>query len=119
MPYKAKKPCRFSGCPKLTNGLYCDEHRKAKNAAYNRYKRDKKSNARYGRRWKSLRDEYLKHNPLCRKCEELGVMTAAELAHHIVALADGGTDSYDNLMPLCAACHSKIHGRRGCPVGGS
>ena len=26
MPMKPKKPCRHPGCPKLTDGLYCEEH---------------------------------------------------------------------------------------------
>jgi len=25
MPMKPKKPCRHPGCPKLTDGLYCEE----------------------------------------------------------------------------------------------
>ena len=26
MPMKPKRPCRYPGCPKLTDGLYCEEH---------------------------------------------------------------------------------------------
>ena len=27
MPKKALKPCKHPGCPKLTEGAYCDEHK--------------------------------------------------------------------------------------------
>ncbi|WP_295075669.1 hypothetical protein [Ruminococcus sp.] len=27
MPRKALKPCKHSGCPRLTEGVYCDEHK--------------------------------------------------------------------------------------------
>src|SRR5689334_13188418 len=29
--------------------------------------------------------------------------------HHIVPVAEGGTSKYENLIPLCASCHSKVH----------
>lgn len=31
--------------------------------------------------------------------------------HHITPTAAGGTDEYDNIILLCAACHAAIHGR--------
>ena len=31
--------------------------------------------------------------------------------HHIIQVAAGGTDDYDNLILLCACCHAKIHNR--------
>ena len=27
MPKKALKPCKHPGCPRLTEGVYCDEHK--------------------------------------------------------------------------------------------
>jgi len=29
--------------------------------------------------------------------------------HHIVPAAEGGPSKYENLIPLCASCHSKVH----------
>ena len=26
MPRKPKKPCKHPGCPKLVDGMYCEEH---------------------------------------------------------------------------------------------
>ena len=31
--------------------------------------------------------------------------------HHIIPVAAGGTDDYDNLILLCACCHAKVHNR--------
>ena len=36
MPKKPKKPCAYPGCPKLTDGLYCEEHKKVTNQQYER-----------------------------------------------------------------------------------
>ena len=32
--------------------------------------------------------------------------------HHIIEVANGGTDETQNLMLLCAECHAEIHRRR-------
>lgn len=29
--------------------------------------------------------------------------------HHVIRLADGGSDSIDNAVALCPNCHRKIH----------
>ena len=29
--------------------------------------------------------------------------------HHIIEVADGGTDDPDNLIPICLTCHSDVH----------
>ena len=29
--------------------------------------------------------------------------------HHLIYLSDGGNDDYDNLLLVCANCHTKIH----------
>ena len=40
MPRKPKRPCSYPGCPKLTEGRYCEEHAKTVNRNYNKYERD-------------------------------------------------------------------------------
>ena len=108
MPTKPKRPCRHPGCPKLTDGRYCEEHQKTANAQYNKYQRDPQSNKRYGRAWKRIRDRYIKAHPLCEECQKQGKLTPAEEVHHILPLSKGGSSSADNLMALCKACHSRI-----------
>ena len=113
MPRKPKQPCAYSGCPKLSYGRYCEEHRKAVNKVYEKYSRDKAVRRRYGRVWKLIRDSYVKEHPFCERCFELGKLTPVDEVHHIVPLARGGTHERSNLMSLCRSCHNKIHHELG------
>ena len=36
--------------------------------------------------------------------------------HHIIPKKEGGTDEYDNLILVCACCHSAIHNRKYHPL---
>ena len=108
MPKKPKRPCSYPGCGRLTDGQYCDEHRFSIDRQYNRYLRDPDTNKRYGRAWKKLRARFLLLHPLCEQCKCEGRLTAAEEVHHILPLANGGTNDEGNLMALCKSCHSRI-----------
>ena len=108
VPRKPKRPCSYTGCGKLTDGQYCDEHRQTAERQYNRYFRDPDTNKRYGRAWKKLRARFLLLHPLCEQCKGKGRLTAAEEVHHILPLANGGTNDERNLMALCKSCHSRI-----------
>ena len=108
MPRKPKRPCSYTGCGKLTDGRYCDEHEQIIEHQYNRYLRDPDTNKRYGRAWKKLRARFLLLHPLCEQCKSEGKLTAAEEVHHILPLANGGTNDERNLMTLCKSCHSRI-----------
>ena len=33
--------------------------------------------------------------------------------HHLVYLSEGGSDEEENVIPVCAGCHSEIHRRNG------
>ena len=68
MPRKPKRPCSYPGCPKLTEGRYCEEHAKTVNRNYNKYERDPETPKRYGRTWKRIRDAYVAVHPLCEEC---------------------------------------------------
>lgn len=102
MPYKSRKPCRFPGCGVLVNSgeRYCAKHKK-------QYKSGGDA-SHYDRRWQKIRLAFLSKHPLCQKCQEAGRLTPATEVHHIIAVANGGSDSESNLMPLCKSCHSKI-----------
>lgn len=55
---------------------------------------------------------------LCECCLKRGVITAAELVHHITPLNAGNiTDAslalgQDNLMAVCRQCHGELHNKR-------
>lgn len=109
MPRKPKKPCKFPGCPRLTDGAYCSEHTRKMNAQYEKYNRCPETAKRYGTAWRIIRRRYIGQHPLCEECLKRGLAVPAEHVHHIVPLADGGTNDESNLMSLCKSCHSRIH----------
>ena len=110
MPRKAKRPCRFKGCPKLVDSSsgYCAEHEKIQARHYNKFVRPPDCNKRYNYKWRQLRKRFLEAHPLCEQCRLQGRYTIATEVHHIKPLADGGTNDENNLMPLCKSCHSRI-----------
>ena len=113
MPYKARKPCAYPGCPKLTTGRNCEEHAKTEAKRYNQYNRDPESNKRYGRSWARIRAAFLSGNPLCELCKQDGRLRPATLVHHKRKLTDGGTNDWNNLQALCQECHSRLHAKKG------
>lgn len=113
MPRKPKRPCSHPGCPKLTEGRFCEEHAKEEAKRYEKYDRDPATHRRYGRAWKRIRDSYVSQHPLCEVCLTKGVFVETEEVHHRKPLAEGGTHARDNLIALCKSCHSKIHAERG------
>ncbi len=109
VPRKPKRPCAYPGCPKLTNGMYCDDHKKKMDKAYDRYSRSSDVNRTYGRSWKRIRDRYIKQHPLCERCQKEGRLTPVDEVHHILPVSQGGKSTPDNLMSLCRSCHNIIH----------
>lgn len=110
MPRKAKRPCRYRGCPELTesDSGYCTKHEKLMQSQYNKYGRTPEAKKRYGYKWQKTRAAFLKIYPLCEMCKRQGKYTLATEVHHIKAMVDGGTSEFENLMPLCKSCHSRI-----------
>lgn len=70
-------------------------------------------------RWKKLRAEKLRANPICEECAKRDVSTLATEVHHVVPVESvAGVSamsrlmfSLPNLQSLCHACHSEIHRR--------
>ena len=112
MPYKPKRPCSHPGCPRLTDGRYCEEHEKLAAKTYERHERDPETKKRYGSSWRKTSRRFLDGHPFCELCGREGRMTMATLVHHIRATRYGGTDDDGNLMALCASCHSALHARQ-------
>ena len=60
-----------------------------------------------GRRAVERRRRRLAAEPLCRDCKEEGKHTIATVPDHIIPLAQGGTDTDDNIRCLCERYHLK------------
>lgn len=59
-----------------------------------------------GANWPALRARALKRDHhVCQRCRR----ARATEVHHVVRLADGGTDDLANLQSLCHACHKAEH----------
>lgn len=113
MPRKPRRPCSHPGCPRLTDGRFCEEHAKAEVARYERDGRDRSAKRRYGRGWQRIRDRYIHAHPLCERCMAEGRYEKAEQVHHVLPLSEGGTHDESNLMSLCRECHARTHAERG------
>jgi len=109
MPHKPKKPCAYPNCPNLTDGTYCEEHKKSERERYDKYERAWDYGKKYGSKWKKIRARYVKAHPLCERCLAEGRITPVEEVHHILPVNRGGTNDENNLMSLCRSCHNKIH----------
>jgi len=111
LPRKPKRPCSYPGCPRLTEGRFCEEHQREENKRYEKYDRDPAVRRRYGRVWKRVRDSYVKEHPFCEECFKKGMMVPVEEVHHIKPLSEGGSHSKDNLISLCKSCHAIVKKR--------
>lgn len=109
MPYKAKKPCRWSGCPELTNETYCEVHKKKNSEQYDKYFRDPKAADFYhSSQWQSMRKTKLGREPFCEICKQSGRLELAKCVDHIVEIKNGGGAlDINNLQSLCQSCHSR------------
>jgi len=83
---------------------------KRHNAKWNKYYQNKK--------YKKLRDWYMRENPLCVDCLFNGRSVPATELHHIRPISTGATeeermqllmDWQHNFAPLCSECHDKRH----------
>ena len=78
MPRRPKKPCSYPGCPKLTNGRYCEEHQRQENKRYERYERNPATKKRYGEARRRIRKKYAQAHPFCEQCFKNGVIVPVE-----------------------------------------
>ena len=119
MPRKPMKPCRYPGCPNLTEGTYCTEHKRLMDARYDARCRDRGAADFYhSREWKHLRQNYLIEHPFCVECWGKGKLTKADVVDHIIPIKQGGPALEEsNLQALCASCHGRKSIREGSRFG--
>jgi hypothetical protein len=69
----------------------------------------------YPEHWdRTRRRVYRRDDYTCQNCGTVGGAKGdTELhAHHITPRSQGGSDQPENLVTLCQACHSQVHGRQ-------
>lgn len=113
MPVSAPKPCNHPGCGVLVRDGTgrCPKHPRPQWA-----KAATAPKRVTGRKLQRLRAELFASDPLCAACRRQGRVTLATQRDHITPLAEGGTDTDDNVQGLCADCHeakSKTEAARG------
>ena len=112
MPTKPKRPCAYPGCPNLTDGQYCEEHRVQERRKYDKYERSPDVHKKYGRAWKRIRDSYVKTHPFCEVCYEKGVLVEVEEAG-TGEVGDGGVVGHEEEL----AVDIIVSGAVGVPPG--
>ena len=102
MPKRPMKPCRHPGCPKLTAGMYCEEHLRLHASD-----RASASVRGYDGRWKKARIRFLKAHPLCVECQKQGRLVRATVVDHITPHRGDAKLFWDesNWQSLCKSCH--------------
>lgn len=61
------------------------------------------------RRWRMRRVSQLKAHPLCKRCMDRGLVTAASVAHHIVPHRGDPVLFYTGaLRSVCKQCHDSV-----------
>ena len=58
--------------------------------------------------YKGLRQQILRRDGW--RCQSCGTMSNLEV-HHMEFRGHSGTDSEENLITLCTACHARVHHR--------
>ena len=102
MPMAAPRPCTHVGCTALVSdgSGRCELHPRPQ---WNKTAQTVKRIT--GRKLQAMRAQLFKEQPLCAHCLPKGFITQATQRDHIKPLAEGGTDTPDNVQALCAACH--------------
>ena len=100
--------------PRLLRTLGFDRPWKAKAKKVERTDDKRERDQFYtGKRWRELREYWLRQQPLCQRCLNQGRVKPAHVVHHKVERLDDPSLAYDveNLESLCLSCHARHHKR--------
>jgi 5-methylcytosine-specific restriction protein A len=103
--------CNAPGCPTLTAHGRCPAHQGKSGGRW--HSQHAAPPARVtGRKLQRLRDDLFARQPFCQVCR----VRVADVRDHIVPLAEGGTDTEDNVQAACQECSdlkTQAEARRG------
>jgi len=103
MPKRPPTPCRAPRCHEYaTKRGYCDSHQSVD------WQKKRRNPGDYGSDWRKIRKAVLERDGwLCVPCYKQGKLTPAKEVDHIINIASGGTDDFDNLQTICRDCHKR------------
>jgi 5-methylcytosine-specific restriction protein A len=101
MPPRPARPCNYPGCGTLVRDgtSRCERHLKRA------WVRSDAPRRITGRPLQRLRRRLFAEQPLCVACLQNGFVREATVRDHVIALALGGTETEDNVQPLCKPCN--------------
>lgn len=110
MPRAAPRPCTYPGCGKLVHDGTgrCEQHRHVERREAD-LQRGSAASRGYSAAWQRARAGFLKAHPLCVRCEQADLVTAATIVDHIVPHR-GDKERFwtrANWQPLCKPCHDR------------
>ena len=110
------KYCEFNGCTnKVSNGAYCEDHKRSKKSRMAKQKKQSKSIYHHANKsfynsdpWKAMRSYvYEREHGCCQLCGRFIFGRRAHV-HHMVPIKANPLLALDenNLMLLCPTCHT-------------
>ena len=79
-----------------------------KKSLYNTWQSKSDNKFYYSTRWRKVRSQFLKENPICIECKKIGITTEATTVDHIIQIINGGDPyNFNNLQSLCKIHHAK------------
>ena len=106
MPLGIENWMKHPGCPNLTDGLYCEQHKHLHPDRASAFRRG------YGSKWQRVSKAYLRKHPLCVMCLAKGRYVQATVVDHRVPHR-GNYElmwSESNWQALCKSCHDRKTG---------
>src|SRR5687767_816814 len=95
----ARRPCLEPRCPVLVERGRCPAHDTSQ-----AWQVTHGATRLRGEGLQRRRAELFAREPLCRVCKAAGRTKVATIRDHVVPLAEGGSDTEDNVQPLCRTC---------------
>ncbi len=108
---RAAHVCPVLGCTKVTRDRYCADHLRERRQIVDA-NRPTAAQRGYDEEWRQTRAAFLRENPYCGICGQ-----KATEPDHIIPIADGGTNDWENLRPRCKRHHSQRTAREGGGFG--